>query len=96
MKPYDLNVSSMLIVVKIIKEDNDTFDTGRVYKCVPCTIDYEEKEGGVSHIIEALEDRAIYCMSLHEAILIENRYYVAYQITKGKFVIHNQAVFLDL
>lgn len=90
--------ANMIRVVKVIRDPpDDSFHVGGVYKCLPCTVNVQEKEqGGSFTVTPYAADKAIYCASLNNALLIEDQYYIAYQVHKGVYVIFNQAVFLEL
>lgn len=56
-------------------------------QCVPCD---------PRSFVPAPNDRVITYRSLNGSLLVNERLYICYQIEKDVYIIHNQAVFLEL
>lgn len=66
-----------------------------VYKCLPCTITFEEVEGAGVTVTPCINtDRAIYCANFRNNYIVLNAYYLAYLIG-DLYVLDNQAAFLE-
>lgn len=95
MDPFFPPTNGICKVVKVIMENPSTFGRNSVYKCLPVIVNYTHEEGGVIEFTEATEDRAIYCATIDNNFLIENKYYLAYQVSPDTFIIQNQAAFIQ-
>lgn len=95
---YKIIRGDAIRVVKVIEENPGSFPLGhrKVYKCLPCKIEFDDTtEGGGVTITPAVDiSRAIYCGNIRNNYIVLNAYYMVYRIG-DKYVIDNQAAFLE-
>lgn len=78
--------SDLIQIVKVVEKNTDN-----TWKCLRC---YVNSEG--QPVPSPINDRTIDCVVLNAAPLVVDRLYVAYQLRPGRYLIHNQSVFLEL
>lgn len=87
-------IQQPVILVKVIEDTDFPLSERRVYKCLPCKVEFDEEEGAAVTITPGSEKKAIFCGNVRNNRLVKNAYYFAYRIS-GRWVIDNQAAFLE-
>lgn len=87
-------IQQPLMLVKVIEEEEFPVGTRKVYKCLPCKVEFDEEEGANVTITVGSDKKAIYCGNIRQNRLVKDAYYFAYRVS-GRWVIDNQAAFLE-
>ncbi len=84
-------------VVKVIEDEPGSFPLGtrKVYKCLPCKIEFAESEGATVDVTPAVDvDRAIYAGNIRHNYVVLGGFYMVYRVN-GLYVLDNQMTFLE-